>query len=265
MNPHQLLGGGKLVKDGDVSVPRDRLHFLGFWWKESLAMSCGQKDTTLSWRRNTGDDICFRAHGFCLRTQLRAEAEQICHWLLASWSGWHCWQLFCFFFLSEPQFCPFLTESNHFFSWGRKGTGWTDSILKKKETPSCTFSELWTMCLVATWITHLRPNWPPKLINARFHTKISCCQKECDNPLCSQSPLWSLWPPLIQAAPYNQLMLLIMNHGCDLIVSPFNTFQARFKEFGDVGLSSTLKLYKVFTKVGWGPWLRGDSALGPPV
>ena len=36
---------------------------------------------------------------------------------------------------------------------------------------------------------------------------------------------------------YNQLTLLIMNHGCDLIVSPFNTFQARFKEFGDVGLS----------------------------
>ena len=61
---------------------------------------------------------------------------------------------------------------------------------------------------------------------------------------------------------YNQLTLLIMNHGCNLIVSPFNTFQARFKEFGDVGLSSILK---DFTKVGQGPWLRGDSALGPPV
>ena len=36
---------------------------------------------------------------------------------------------------------------------------------------------------------------------------------------------------------YNQLTLLIMNHGCDLIVSPFNIFQARFKEFEDVGLS----------------------------
>lgn len=36
---------------------------------------------------------------------------------------------------------------------------------------------------------------------------------------------------------YNQLTLLIMNHGCDLIVSSFNTFQTRFKEFGDVGLS----------------------------
>ena len=64
---------------------------------------------------------------------------------------------------------------------------------------------------------------------------------------------------------YNQLPLLIMNHGCNLIVSPFNTFQARFKESGDAGLSRTLKVYKVFTKVGWGPWLRGDSALGPLV
>ena len=35
---------------------------------------------------------------------------------------------------------------------------------------------------------------------------------------------------------YKQLTLLMMNHGCNLIVSPFNTFQARFKEFGEVGL-----------------------------
>ena len=59
---------------------------------------------------------------------------------------------------------------------------------------------------------------------------------------------------------YNQLTLLARNHSCNLIVSPFNTFQARFKEFGDVGLSSTLKVDKVFTKVGWGPWQRGNSA-----
>ena len=62
---------------------------------------------------------------------------------------------------------------------------------------------------------------------------------------------------------YNQLTLLIMNHGCNLIVSPFNTFQARLKEFGGVGLSSTLKVYKVFTKVSRNPWLRGDSYLEP--
>ena len=44
---------------------------------------------------------------------------------------------------------------------------------------------------------------------------------------------------------YTQLTLLIRNHGCNLTVSPFNTFQARFKEFGGVGLSST-QVYKVF-------------------
>ena len=47
-----------------------------------------------------------------------------------------------------------------------------------------------------------------------------------------------------------------MNHGCNLIESPFNTFQPRFKEFGDVGLRSTLKVYKVFIKVSLGPWLN---------
>ena len=62
---------------------------------------------------------------------------------------------------------------------------------------------------------------------------------------------------------YNQLTLLIMNHGCNLIVSPFNTFQARFKEFGNVGLSSTLKVYKVFTKVGRGPRLKRKVCLRP--
>ena len=56
-----------------------------------------------------------------------------------------------------------------------------------------------------------------------------------------------------------------MNHGLTLIVSFFSFVQTSFREFGDVGLSSTLKVYKVLTKVSWGPWLRGDSALGPPV
>ena len=63
--------------------------------------------------------------------------------------------------------------------------------------PACTFSELWTMCLVAMGLTYLWPNWPPRLINTRFHTKISHHQKECNNPLCSQSPLWSLWHLLV--------------------------------------------------------------------
>ena len=62
---------------------------------------------------------------------------------------------------------------------------------------------------------------------------------------------------------YNQLTLLVMNHGYNLTVSPFNTFQVRFKEFGDVGLSSALKVYKVFTKVRRGPWLKRKLYLGP--
>ena len=59
--------------------------------------------------------------------------------------------------------------------------------------------------------------------------------------------------PIGVATMYNQLTLLIMNHDCNLTVSPFNTFQARFKEFGDVGLSSTLQVYTVFTKVSQVP------------
>ena len=47
---------------------------------------------------------------------------------------------------------------------------------------------------------------------------------------------------------YHQLTLLIMNHACNLIVSPFDIFQARFKEFGDVGLSSTRKYIKFSQK-----------------
>ena len=35
----------------------------------------------------------------------------------------------------------------------------------------------------------------------------------------------------------NQLTLLIMNHGYNLIVSPVNILQAKFMESGDVGLS----------------------------
>ena len=62
---------------------------------------------------------------------------------------------------------------------------------------------------------------------------------------------------------YTQLTLLIMNHGCNLTASPFNTFQARFKESGDVGLSGTAKIYKVFTIVGWGPCLKRKLCLRP--
>ena len=41
--------------------------------------------------------------------------------------------------------------------------------------------------------------------------------------------------------------------------------QTSFREFGRGVWAHTLRVYKVFTKTGQGPWLRGDSALGPPV
>ena len=47
-----------------------------------------------------------------------------------------------------------------------------------------------------------------------------------------------------------------MNHGLALIVSFFFFVQTSFRE------PYTLRVFKVFTKTGRGPWLRGDSALG---
>ena len=54
-----------------------------------------------------------------------------------------------------------------------------------------------------------------------------------------------------------------MNHGLTLIVSLLYLVQTSFKEFGEVGLSKYT--CKVFINTGRGPWLRGDSALGPRV
>ena len=56
-----------------------------------------------------------------------------------------------------------------------------------------------------------------------------------------------------------------MNHGLTLIVSFFSFVQTSFGEFGEVVWARPLKIYKVSTKTGWGPRLRGDSALGPSV
>ena len=56
-----------------------------------------------------------------------------------------------------------------------------------------------------------------------------------------------------------------MYYGLNLIVSFFSFVQTSFREFGEVGFACTLRVYKVFTKTGRGPWLRGDSALGQPV
>ena len=56
-----------------------------------------------------------------------------------------------------------------------------------------------------------------------------------------------------------------MNHRLTFIVFFFSFVQTSFKEFGRWVWACTLKAYKVFTKTGRGPWLRGDSVLGPPV
>ena len=62
----------------------------------------------------------------------------------------------------------------------------------------------------------------------------------------------------------NYLGVKHMNHGL-IWLSFFSFVQTSVKEFGEVSWARTLKAYKVFTKTGLGPWLRGDSALGPPV
>ena len=56
-----------------------------------------------------------------------------------------------------------------------------------------------------------------------------------------------------------------MSHRLTLIVSFFSFVQISFREFGEVGLSMYIRVYKVLAKTGQSPWLRGDSALGPLV
>ena len=66
--------------------------------------------------------------------------------------------------------------------------GWTGRISLQSKGLSRVFS-LRTTCLVAMGIRCLWLNWPPRLTNMKFHAKISHFQKDCNNPLCSQSPL----------------------------------------------------------------------------
>ena len=56
-----------------------------------------------------------------------------------------------------------------------------------------------------------------------------------------------------------------MNHGLTLIVSFSSFVQTSLGNLGRWVWALTLRVYKVFTKTVWGPWLRGDSASGPPV
>ena len=64
----------------------------------------------------------------------------------------------------------------------------------------------------------------------------------------------------------NYLGLRHMNHGLTLIASFFSFVQSSFQ--GILGGASGhvhLGYIRFFRKTGQGSWLRGDSALGPPV
>ena len=57
-----------------------------------------------------------------------------------------------------------------------------------------------------------------------------------------------------------------MNLGLTLIVSFISSVQTNSGNLGRWVWACTLShVYKVFRKLDQGPWLRGDSALGPPV
>ena len=55
-----------------------------------------------------------------------------------------------------------------------------------------------------------------------------------------------------------------MNHGLTLYLS-FQLFRLVSGNLGRWVWACTLRVYKGFTKTGGGPWLRGDSVLGPLV
>ena len=55
-----------------------------------------------------------------------------------------------------------------------------------------------------------------------------------------------------------------MNHGLSLYLS-FPLFRLVSWNLGKWVWACTLRVYKVFTKTGRGPWLREDPALGPLV
>ena len=144
-------------------------------------------------------------------------------------------------------------ESIKRWGWGRKGTGWADSIWKEKETPSCAFSELWTMCLVAVEKTYLWPNWPAGLINAKSIPRFPFARKNVIIPYV-----------------VNQLCNLYGTHWCRLqwitswpfwlwimaitwLYLPLTFSRLSLRNLWMWAWACTLKVYTVFTKVSQGP------------
>ena len=54
-----------------------------------------------------------------------------------------------------------------------------------------------------------------------------------------------------------------MNNGLTLMVSFFSFVQTSFREFGEVGLARTLRVYKVFRKNWLGSLAKRRLCLGP--
>ena len=135
----------------------------------------------------------------------------------------------------------------------------SESILKKKETPSYIPSELWTMCLVAMEITYPLASWTDKHDTIpRFPvTKKNVIIPYVVNHLynlygthwwrlqCIISWLFWLW---IMAVTWLYL--------------PLTFSRLSLRNLGMWAWAHTFKIHKVFTEVGQGPWLKRKLCLG---
>ena len=70
---------------------------------------------------------------------------------------------------------------------------------------------------------------------------------------------------LIDDQSFNCLNTWHMSDGAIVIVSTFLCLCKFQGIWGDGFEHCTHRVQKIFTETGWGPWLRRDSALGPPV
>ena len=155
--------------------------------------------------------------------------------------------------------------------WRRKGTGQADSILRKKEISVLHFQ--WTLHYVpgSHGIMYPQPNWPPRLINTRFHTKISCCQRECTNSLHSGYLCnfhGTHWLQCITLCTFWLCIMAVTMH-LPLTLSrlglrKLGMWAWTLKVYTPIHICGcTLKVYKVFIEVGQCSWLKRKLCLGP--
>ena len=134
-------------------------------------------------------------------------------------------------------------------------------------------SGLWTLCSVSMETTYQWKNRPPldkrvsgpvpRLIHCLRHSTLITPVTGQGHTFCCAFRRVTLGL-LINDQLFNYLSswqkLWVY---CDCI-SP-SLFGQVSRNLGRWVCASTLRVYKVFTETGWGPQLRGDSALGPPV